>query len=88
MDTWEKEKGNNETKQFSAEKFWPNEDAQSYHIQHMKKWLGLRSKLGVPEERHGSVKSGGKGVLWVISREHKNSRMLQSEGRFLPLAGL
>jgi hypothetical protein len=26
--------------------------------------------------------------LWVITRAHKNRRLLQSEGRFLPLAGL
>ena len=92
--TWETGEDNTETKQFSAEKFRPNEEAQSHtqlsfdDIQHMKRRLETRSKLDVPEERRGSVKSGGKGVLWVISRAHKNSRVLQSEGRFLPLAGL
>jgi len=54
----------------------------------MKTRPGMVSKLRTPEEKRDALMSGRKGAPWVISRGHKNKRLLQSEGRFLPLAGL
>ena len=45
---------------------------------------GDEIQTGVPEEKHGSVMSVGKGVLWVISRAHKKSTAAERRPLFAP----